>query len=116
MSSHRQGLSHRIPGCVHPECKGLECQRGRHPVGARMNPTDPTPAMLERLEELARTLREDNPTLPVYIDNGAVWISHDGTDFGIYSATIDGRVVCTVHQGLTVLHRPSKPTISTTTP
>ena len=58
------------------------------------------------LARLAAHLLADNPTLDVVVNEGAVWVRKDGTDFGIYAAVGMGPdVVCCVEAEQTVLTR-----------
>ena len=61
------------------------------------------------LENALAQLRLDNPDKTFVLDSGAVWLRHNGKDYGIYSATIlDERVVyCLGKDNTTPLHRDS---------
>lgn len=61
------------------------------------------------LEAALLELQQKNPTLTFVCDSGAVWLRHNGQDFGVYSAVItDERILyCLGPDGRTPLHRPT---------
>ena len=61
-----------------------------------------------QLNSLRDQLQRDNAERTFIVDAGAVWCRDTarGRDFGIYSKTVTGQVVCTLDKcGMTLLHR-----------
>jgi len=70
--------------------------------------TAPTAATRATLDRITQILTEDNPNLTFVADDNAVWLRDykRGKDFGIYAATIDGKVMLCMNQdNQTPLHR-----------
>jgi len=57
------------------------------------------------LDALAHDLRTENPGHTFVVDEGVVWLRHEGQDFGIYAAVIAGQVVRVWNRGRTPIHR-----------
>lgn len=92
--------------------------RGFNTTLAIVKPDDPPPVRVDppyvrelkpKLMENALLLARDNPTYPVVVDEGTVWLRDPKTsyDYGVWAAVVTGQIVRVLEGTTTYVSRPT---------